>query len=52
VAAWPVRRLDFDGSMTDAIADTINRYKSSLRVIGSSRFNGRCDKSLEEHIEG
>jgi hypothetical protein len=43
-----VRRLDFDGS----IADTINRYKSSLRVISSLRFNDRCDKSLKEHIKG
>jgi hypothetical protein len=48
VAAWPVRRLDFDGSMADAI----DRYKSSLRVIGSLRFDGRCDRSLEEHIRG
>jgi hypothetical protein len=48
VAARPVRRLDFDGS----IADAINRYKSSLRVIGSSRFDGRCDRSLEEHMGG
>jgi hypothetical protein len=48
VTAWPVRRLDFDGLITNAI----NRYKSSLRVIGSLRFDGRCDKSLEEHIRG
>jgi hypothetical protein len=48
VAAWPVRRLDFDGSM----ADIINRYKSSLRVIGFLRFDSRYDKSLEEHIKG
>jgi hypothetical protein len=48
VAARPVRRLDFDGSMADAI----DRYKSSLRVIGSSRFDGRCDRSLEEHMGG
>jgi hypothetical protein len=52
VAARPVRRLDFDGSMADAIADAIDRYKSSLRVIGSSRFDGRCDRSLEEHMGG
>jgi hypothetical protein len=43
-----VRRLDFDGSMADAI----DRYKSSLGVIGSSRFDGRCDRSLEEHMGG
>jgi hypothetical protein len=48
VTAWPVRRLDFDGSMADAI----NKYKSSLRVIGFLRFNSRCDRSLEEHIRG
>jgi hypothetical protein len=48
VAAWPVRRLDFDGSMADAI----DRYKPSLRVISSSRFDGRCDRSLEERIRG
>jgi hypothetical protein len=50
VAARPVRRLDFDGSIADAIADAINKYKSSLRVISSSRFDGKCDRSLEEHI--
>jgi hypothetical protein len=43
-----VRRLDFDGSMADAI----DRYKSSLRVVSSSRFDGRCDRSLEEHMGG
>jgi hypothetical protein len=48
VAARPVRRLDFDSS----IADAIDRYKSSLRVIGFSRFDDRCDKSLKEHIKG
>jgi hypothetical protein len=48
VAARPVRRLDFDGS----IADTIDRYKSSLKVVGFSRFDSRCDKSLEELIGG
>jgi hypothetical protein len=52
VAARPVRRLDFDGSMADAMADAIDRYKSSLRVIGSLRFDDRCDKSLKEHIKG
>jgi hypothetical protein len=51
VAAWPVRRLDFDGLMADAIADVIDRYKSSLRVISFLRFDGRYDKSLEERIK-
>jgi hypothetical protein len=41
-----VRRLDFDG----LIANTINRYKLSLRVIGFLRFDGRYNKSLKEHI--
>jgi hypothetical protein len=41
-----VKRLDFDGLITN----TINRYKSSLRVIGFLRFNSKYDKSLEEHI--
>jgi hypothetical protein len=43
-----VKRLDFDGSMADAM----DRYKSSLRVVGSSRFDGRCDRSLEERTGG
>ena len=43
-----MRRLDFDGSMADAM----DRYKSSLRVVGSSRFDGRCDRSLEERMGG
>jgi hypothetical protein len=52
VTARPVRRLDFDGLMIDTIADAINRYKSSLRVIGSSRFDSKYDKSLKENIGG
>jgi hypothetical protein len=41
-----VRRLNFDS----LIADAINRYKLSLRVIGSLRFDNKCDKSLKECI--
>jgi hypothetical protein len=48
VAARPVKRLDFDGS----IANAINRYKSSLKVISSLRFDSKYDKSLEERIGG
>jgi hypothetical protein len=52
MVARPVKRLDFDGSIADAIADVIDRYKSSLRVISSLRFDGRCNRSLEERMGG
>jgi hypothetical protein len=43
-----MKRLDFDG----LIADAINRYKSSLKVVSFLRFNSKYDKSLKEHIRG